>query len=210
MQQLLRRGTTAAFNHQDRLVSRGAARGGNKPARVAEMLKVEQNGAGFAVAGQKVQQVIDIYIQTITQRDKVGKPHLALLRPIKDGVGDGSRLRDKGQFTAMDRHRRKAGVQPLPRRQQAETVGAEQAHLMAGGARQQRRILLRLRRKNDAGLAAFLPQGFKQLEITPRVGTEYRQIRRKGQALDGGPRQHPEHRLPGGGHRQHRAIEATG
>ena len=157
VQQLLRRGTTAAFNHQDRLVSRSAARGGDKPTRVAKMLEVKQNGAGLAVAGQKVQQVIDINVQAIAQRDEVGKPHLALLRPVKDGIRDGGRLRDKGQFTAMDRDRREAGVQALPRRQQSQAVRAEQAHLIARGAFEQRRILFRLRRENDAGFTPFLP-----------------------------------------------------
>ncbi len=87
------------------MFQRSAARGGDKAARVAEMLEVQQNGAGLAVAGQKVQQVIDINIRAITQGDEVGKTHLALLRPVKDSIGDGGRLRDKGQFTAMDRHR---------------------------------------------------------------------------------------------------------
>lgn len=111
------------------------------------MLEVKQNGAGLAVAGQKVQQVIDINVQAIAQRDEVGKPHLALLRPVKDGIRDGGRLRDKGQFTAMDRDRREAGVQALPRRQQSQAVRAEQAHLIARGAFEQRRILFRLRRE---------------------------------------------------------------
>ncbi len=71
------------FNHRDRFVSRSAARGGDKAARVAEMLEVQQNGAGLAVAGQKVQQVIDINIRAIARGDEVGKTHLALLRPVR-------------------------------------------------------------------------------------------------------------------------------
>ena len=55
-----------------------AARGGDKAARVAEMLEVQQNGAILAIAGQKVQQVIDINIQAIAQGDEVGNPSRAV------------------------------------------------------------------------------------------------------------------------------------
>jgi hypothetical protein len=53
------------------------------------------------LARQEVQQFIDVDIQAVTQRNKVGKPHLALLRPVEDGVGDGGGLRNKRQLAAI-------------------------------------------------------------------------------------------------------------
>ena len=141
VQQLLRRRTTPAFDHQDRLIARRATGRGDKATGVAKVFKIEQNSAGFTVASKEIEQVINVDIQAIAERDKVRKPHFALLGPVEDGVGYGRRLRNKRQFTAMDRNRRKAGVKALPGRKQAETIRPEQAHLIAGCAFKQRGIL---------------------------------------------------------------------
>ncbi|STJ53630.1 Uncharacterised protein [Escherichia coli] len=43
----------------------------------------------FTVACQIVKQFINVDIQAVAERNKVGKAHLTLLRPVEDGVGDG-------------------------------------------------------------------------------------------------------------------------
>ena len=106
------------------------------------MLQIEQNSAGLAIAGEKIEQVVDVDIKTIAKRNKVREAHFTLLRPVQNGVRDGGGLRDKRQLAALDRDRRKAGVQALPRRQQSQAVGTEQTHLITGGALEQRRVLV--------------------------------------------------------------------
>ena len=98
------------LDHQDRFIARCAAGGGDKASRIAEVLQIEQDGAGLTVAGQEVEQVIDIGIQTVAQRDKPGKAEVTLLSPVEDGIGDGGRLRDKRDTPFSDRHRREAGI----------------------------------------------------------------------------------------------------
>ena len=125
MQQFLRRRAAAAFDDQNGFITRGATGGGDKTPRIAEMLQIEQNGAGLAITGEKIEQVVDVDIKTIAQRNKVREAHFTLLRPVQNGVGDGGGLRDKRQLAALDRHRREAGVEALPRRQEPQAVGAE-------------------------------------------------------------------------------------
>ena len=95
MQQTLCRRAASAFDHQDRLITRSASRSRDKTTRVAEVLKIKQDRAGFAVTCQKIQQLINVDIQAVAQGNEVGESHFTLLRPVEDGVRYRSRLRDK-------------------------------------------------------------------------------------------------------------------
>ncbi len=134
---------TTAFDHQDRFIARGTTGRRNKASGIAQMLKIEQDGTGFGIACQKIQQLVDIDVQPIAQGDKVGEPHLTLLCPVEDRIGDRRRLRDKGQLAFTYRNRRETGVQPLPGRQQAKAVWPQQSHLESRRAGQKRRLLFR-------------------------------------------------------------------
>ncbi|CQR23355.1 Uncharacterised protein [Yersinia enterocolitica] len=79
------------------------------------MFDIQHNGAGFTISGEEIEQVVDINIETITQRDKVRKANFPLLRPIQNGICDCSRLGDKRQSPFFDGHGRETGIQPLPR-----------------------------------------------------------------------------------------------
>ena len=196
MQELLRSRTASAFNHQDWLITRCATGRRDKAAGITEVFEIEQNSAGFTVASEEVKQVINVNVQAIAQRNKVRKPHFTLLSPVQDGIGDRRRLRNKRQFTSMYRHRRKAGVKTLPRRKQAQTIWAEQPHLIAGGTFQQSGILFGYRREDDAGFAPFLPQRFQQLKVSAGVGAKHGEIGREGQAIDVRPGQYALNRFP--------------
>ncbi len=156
MQQALRRRATAAFDHQNGFITRSATGGGDKAPGIAQVLQIEQDRAGFAVAGQEVEKLINVDIQTVTEGDKIGETHLALLGPVENGIGHRRRLRDKGQLAAGDGDRREAGVEPLPGRQQTETIWPQQAHLKTAGAGQQIGMLFWWRREDDAGLTPLL------------------------------------------------------
>ena len=173
------------------------------------MFEIKQNGAGFTIASEEIKQVINVDVQTIPQRNKVRKPHLALLGPVEDGIGDRRRLRNKRQFAAMNRHRRKAGVEALPRRKQAKAVRAEQTHLVAGGAFKQRGILFGDGGENDAGFAPFLPQRFQQLKISAGVSTKHGEIGREGQTVDVRPGQYALNRFPRWGYGENGAAKSA-
>ncbi|MNE53014.1 hypothetical protein D3C80_1477140 [compost metagenome] len=68
------------------------------------MFQIQQNGAGFTVAGEEIEQVVHINIQAVTQRHEIGKTHGALLCPVENGIGDGRRLRNKRQLAGKNGH----------------------------------------------------------------------------------------------------------
>ena len=110
LQQMLSRRAAPAFDYQDRLIARRASRRRDKTTRVAEVLKIKQNRTGFTVARQKIQQLINVDIQTVAESNEVGESHFTLLRPVEDGVRYRSRLRDKRELAFADRNRREAGI----------------------------------------------------------------------------------------------------
>jgi len=65
IQQATRAGAASAFNHQNGFIARGATRGGDKAPGVAQVFQIKQNGAGFTVASQIIEQFVDIDIQTV-------------------------------------------------------------------------------------------------------------------------------------------------
>ena len=143
------------------------------------MFKVEQDSAGFAVTRQEIQQLIDVNVQAVAEGNEIGKAHLTLLRPVEDGIGYRSRLRNKGQFAFTDRNRGKTGIQPLPGRKQTEAIWTKNAHLVAAGAGQQFGLLFRRRGKNNAGFTAFLTERLKQFEVSFRMRTEHGEVGNK-------------------------------
>ena len=54
----------------------------------------------------KVEQVVDVDVEAVAQRDKVRETDFALLCPVENGVGHGGGLRNKRQLALLDRHRR--------------------------------------------------------------------------------------------------------
>ena len=120
----------AAFDHQDRFIAGGTAGGGHKAPRIMNMFEIEQNGAGFAVAGQEIEHIVDINIRAAAECDKVGKTGFPLLCPVQNGVGNGGGLGNKRQFAFEHRYRGKTGIQPLPGRKQPQAVRAEQADII--------------------------------------------------------------------------------
>ncbi len=95
------------------------------------MFEIQQYRAGFTVARQVIQQLINVDIQAVTQRDKVRKAHFSLLCPVEYGIGYGGGLRDKSQLATLNRDGGKAGVKSLPGGEKPQAVGAQQAYVVA-------------------------------------------------------------------------------
>ncbi len=84
-----------AFQYQDRLVARGCPRCREKVAGVVQLVHVDQNGAGDAIAGELIQQLAEVDIAVIAKGDEGGEAQLMLLGPIQNGGADGGGLRQK-------------------------------------------------------------------------------------------------------------------
>ncbi len=90
-----------AFQHQDRLVARGCPRCREKVAGVVQLVHIDQNGAGDAVAGELIQQLAEVDIAVITKGDEGGEAQFMLLGPIQNGGADGGGLRQKGDLSRL-------------------------------------------------------------------------------------------------------------
>ncbi len=56
-----------AFQHQNRLVARGCSRRREKVAGVVQLVHIDQNGAGDAVAGELIQQLAEVDVAVIAK-----------------------------------------------------------------------------------------------------------------------------------------------
>ena len=96
----------ARLDDDDRLGSRGASRGRHELRRVGDRLHVQQDGAALRVAGQVVEQIAEIDVGHIAERDDVGEADVAAARPIDDARDQGSRLREEGDVAGQRRRTR--------------------------------------------------------------------------------------------------------
>ncbi len=90
-----------AFQYQDRLVARGCPRRREKVAGVVQLVHIDQDGAGDAIAGELIQQLAEVDVAVITKGDEGGKAQFMLLGPIQNGGADGGGLRQKGDLPRL-------------------------------------------------------------------------------------------------------------
>ena len=93
------------------------------------MFEIKQNGAGFAVAGQEIEHIVDINIRAAAECDKVGKTGFPLLCPVQNGVGNGGGLGNKRQFAFEHRYGEKLAFSPCQGASNP-AVRAEQADII--------------------------------------------------------------------------------
>ena len=119
--------------HQHRLAARRRARGRHELARIAQVLQVEQDGAGGAVAGEVIEHVAEVDVGRVAQRDKVGKADAAGARPVQHPDHQRARLRHEGDPSGQRAAGGDAGVESQAGRQQAGAVRPEQAQQVGMG-----------------------------------------------------------------------------
>ena len=76
------------LDHHHRLGTRGRACGGHELARVPDRLDVEQDCAGFRILGEPVQQVAEIHVHRVAQRDHRRKTDRTRPAPLHQTGGD--------------------------------------------------------------------------------------------------------------------------
>ena len=133
----------AGLDDDHRLVARRRARRRHELARRLDRFDVEQDRAGVRVAGEVVEQVAEVDVGALAERDHVREADAPRARPSRAP-------RSPARPTA--RRRRcspgrasvwaKLAFRPMPRRQQAEAVRAEQAQQVRPRG-VERRLLLR-------------------------------------------------------------------
>ncbi len=97
---------------------------------------IQQDRPRARIAAQVVENVAEIRIQRVAHGDEMGKTDAPRPRPIQHGGAHGARLAGEGDVAGQGGQVGEAGVKPDPRHQQAETVGAQQAHAVSPRHRQ--------------------------------------------------------------------------
>ncbi len=146
----------ARLDHHHRLDPRGGARRRHEFARVADRLDVEQNCARSAVEREEVEQVAEIDVDLVAERDDRRKADLARRRPFDQARRDGARLRDQRDIAGRRRVRGEARIELGARRQHAEAIGTDEpqaggARRLLGGFGQRPRTMAQPRGDDDGG-----------------------------------------------------------
>ena len=88
----------AGFDDDDGLDPRGGARRRHEFPGILDRFDVEQDGVGLAIQREVIEEVGDIDVELVADRNDPGKTHPALRRPIHHARGDGAGLRDQRQI----------------------------------------------------------------------------------------------------------------
>ena len=131
----------ARSHHHHRLAAGGGARRGQELARVAHALEIQQDRAGVAVGGEPVQQVAEIDVDGVAQRDHRGKAQPARARPLDHRRADRARLRHQGQVALRRPVRGEAREQLRVRRDHAQAVRPHHAQPALARDRLQRLVV---------------------------------------------------------------------
>src|SRR3546814_12430706 len=101
----------ATADGHDWLVAGGRARGREKLPRVPDRLDVQQNRSRARVRAEIVDEVAEIDIGGIPDRDKVGEADIPCQRPVEHCGDQGSGLRTESDATCLPADVREAGDQ---------------------------------------------------------------------------------------------------
>jgi hypothetical protein len=169
----------AGLDDHHRLVSsRGASRRHELPRRL-DRFDVEQDRARVRVAGEMVEQITEVDVGALAERDHVRKADAPRMCPVEDRGHQRSGLRDKGHVAGQGVDVGEAGIQADPRRQQAQAVGAEHAEQVRPCRIQCGLLLHRAQASghDDGGTRAEPAQIADQVRDGCRRRADHRQVR---------------------------------
>ena len=101
----------AGFDDDDRLDARGGARRRHELAGVLDRFDIEQDGARLVVQREIIEQIGDIDVELVADRDDPGEADRALRRPIHHAGGDRAGLRDQRQISRCRHVRGKTRIE---------------------------------------------------------------------------------------------------
>ena len=121
-------GDAAGLDHQHRLLARRRPRRRHELARAGDRLDVEQDRAGVAIEREIVEQVAEIDVDHVAERDHAREADRAIGGPVEHRRHHRSRLRHEREVSRSRRQVREAGVDAVRRRHESDAVGAHDAH----------------------------------------------------------------------------------
>ena len=127
-------GVAPRFDDDDRLDAGRGARRRHEGLGVADRLDIEENRARRRVEGEIIEEVGEIHVGHVADRDEAGKADLVLMRPGDQGGRDRSRLRHDGEIAGRHRMSGETRIESGARRNDAEAIRTDDAD--AGLARQ--------------------------------------------------------------------------
>jgi hypothetical protein len=116
----------AGLDHDHGLGARRGARHRHELARRLDRFDVEQDRARVRIARQVIEQVAEIDVEALADRDHVRKTDPARLGPNEHGGHQGPRLRDESDVACKRVGVREGGVEAEARRRQADAVRPKQ------------------------------------------------------------------------------------
>ncbi len=123
----------AGLYDDDRLDAGRGPRGGHELARVADGLDVKQDGAGGRIEREPIEQIAEIHIRHVADRNKRGKGDATLMREGDQRGGDGARLRNHREIAGLRGHGGEGRVEANAGRDNAKAIRTNDAN--AGRAR---------------------------------------------------------------------------
>ena len=118
----------AGFDDHDRLDSGGGARRRHELAGILDRFDVEQDGLGLFIQREVIEQIGDIDVELVADRNDSGKADGALRRPIHHARGNGAGLRDQRQISRSRHVRGKARIETDAGHHDAQAIRADQPH----------------------------------------------------------------------------------
>ncbi len=184
-------GMPAGLHHHHRLDARRRAGGGEKALRVDDRLDIEQDRAGPAVERKMVEQVVEIDVGHIAERDDAGKADVAPVGPVDHRRDHGAGLGDEGEIAGQGRRRGEARIELHLRGEHAEAIRADQPHAarprgLKRAFGERARPLAQAAGENDGGLGAAPGGVGNDIGHDGGRGRNHDQIGRDGKRADAG------------------------
>ena len=123
----------AGLHHDDRLHARRGTRGRHELAGVLDGFDVEQNRAGLVIHREIVEQIGNIDIDLIADRDDAGEADAALRGPIDHAGRDRARLRNQREISRPRHVRGKTRIEAHAGHHDAQAVRPDQPHAVFAG-----------------------------------------------------------------------------
>ena len=125
---------TAGLDHHHRLDPCGGARRRHELARVVDRFDIKQDRTGAPVEREEVEQIAEIDVDLVAQRDDRRETDAVRRRPFDQARGDGAGLRDQREVAGRRHAGGEAGIELGARRQDAEAVRADEPQAGARAA----------------------------------------------------------------------------
>ena len=180
----------AGLHHDHRFDPCRSTRRRHEFARVVDGLDVEEDRTGRAIQRKEIEQVAEIDVDLVSQRDGCGETDAVRCRPFDQACRDGARLRHEGEVAKWRHAGCETGIELCARRQDAETVWADEpeagrAGCLLAGVGERAGSMAKPGGDDDGGRRSFFAGGGDDVGHGRRRRHDHAQIGRRRQLLNG-------------------------